>query len=234
METTALILAGGLATRLRPLTEKFPKALIPIHSRPFIAYQLQYLYQQGFRRVVISIGYEGEQIRKQVGDGTSFGLQIIYSEDGPKLLGTGGAVRKALADLSDPFIVLYGDSYLQEDYQKILQTFANQQDSQALMTVYKNSGQFDTSNVQFVDGQLELYDKKNPTAAMDYIDWGLGIIRKSAFQDFADREVFDLAELYTLLARKKKLFGYEVFERFYEIGSRQGIEQLESFLQKRM
>ncbi|MEM7183030.1 MAG: sugar phosphate nucleotidyltransferase [Spirochaetota bacterium] len=229
MDTSVLILAGGLATRLRPLTEKFPKALVPILGKPFIHYQLQLLQSEGFHNIVLCIGYEGEQIREELGDGSNLGVSIQYSMDGKVLLGTGGAVMKALPLLSDPFLVLYGDSYLQVSYAAVLEKMQVYPEMQALMTVYQNGGNFDTSNVHFENGKLLLYDKMNPRKEMNHIDWGLGILRKSCFADTTEAK-FDLAEVYMQLSQQKKLLGYEVFQRFYEIGSHKGIADLEDFL----
>lgn len=225
MNTSVLILAGGLATRLRPLTENFPKALIDINGVPFINYQLKMLKAQGFNNIVLCIGYEGKQIEDYILSQESFGLNIEFSYDGKELLGTGGAIRKALPLLSDPFVVIYGDSYLNANYRDILNYFLSYSDVKALMTVYKNADLYDKSNVLFQGGKLLVYDKKNRLPQMEHIDWGLGILKKSAFEDKKLNEKFDLAELYTSLVEKQLMIGYEVSERFYEIGSLQGIEE---------
>ena len=112
------ILAGGLATRLRPVTEDTPKALLDVAGKPFVVRQLEYLRQQGIVRVVLCVGYLGEQIRAVVGDGSALGLEVLYSWDGPQLLGTGGALRHALSALGEQFMVLYGDSYLPIDFRR--------------------------------------------------------------------------------------------------------------------
>jgi len=114
------ILAGGLATRLRPATEKTPKALLRVAGEPFIIHQLRLLHSHGFRKVVICVGYLSEMIEAELGDGTSLGMQIVYSSDGSTLLGTGGALKRALPKLGEQFLVTYGDSYMPVDYSAIL------------------------------------------------------------------------------------------------------------------
>jgi len=170
-----VILAGGLATRLRPLTETIPKSLVNINGEPFIVHQLRLLQRNGIKKVVMCIGYLGEQIIARIGDGSEFDLQVSYVFDGPKLLGTAGAIKKALPELPEHFFVLYGDSYLPCDYAAVQKSFLNCR-KQALMTVFKNNGQWDSSNVEFKFGQIINYDKKNKTDRMHYIDYGLGIL----------------------------------------------------------
>lgn len=228
MNVNVAIIAGGLATRLRPLTETVPKAMVPIHGRPFMEHQLELLASNGFEEAVVLIGFLGEQIRDHFGDGSGFGLRLAYSEDGETLRGTGGALRKALPLLTDPFLCIYGDSYLDVPYRPILQDFLRgDARNEGLMTVYRNQGLYDTSNVHFSDGRIVRYDKKDRTSEMKHIDWGLGILRKVAFDPFKARDTFDLAEVYENLVRRGVLQGFEVFERFYEVGSFDGIRDLE-------
>src|SRR5438552_18180093 len=124
-DTTVALLAGGLATRLRPITETLPKAMVEVASRPFVDHQLDLLRKSGFRKVVLCLGYRGEQVEEHVKDGIDFGLHVKHSFDGATLLGTGGAVKRAVPLLSDVFFVLYGDSYLPIDYASVLRAFEN-------------------------------------------------------------------------------------------------------------
>ena len=223
------ILAGGLATRLYPITETIPKALIDINGKPFIAHQFDLLTQNEIDRVVLCVGHLGEMIQDVVGDGSAYGLEVKYSFDGETLLGTGGAIKKALSLFDDEFFILYGDSYLTCHYRDIHTAFcANEQIG--LMTVYKNDNHFDNSNVIFRDGQIIKYDKNQQTPEMQHIDYGLGLLRKDAFDDFSSDQKFDLADVYQALVQQKQLLGYEVHERFYEIGSHQGIQELQQYL----
>lgn len=228
--TTVVILAGGLATRLRPVTERFPKALIDINGRPFIDYQLHLLKTQGLTDIVLCLGHEGQQVEDHLGDGGKFGMTIRYSYDGPTLLGTGGAVRKTLNLTTDPFFVTYGDAYLRGDYQAILRCFNALQTSASpppvgLMTVFRNDNQHDRSNVIFQDGKLRTYDKRKPSPEMHHIDWGLCLIRPMALENTPENMAFDLADTYSLLVANGRMVGYEVFERFQEVGSFDGIEE---------
>lgn len=222
------IIAGGLATRLRPLTETIPKALVDFHGEPFVAHQLRLLSGMGIQRVVMCIGFLGNMIRAAVGTGERFGLVVEYSEDGPALLGTAGAVYRAIPLLGERFFVLYGDSYLPCDYAAVQRAFElNGKDG--LMTVYRNEGKFDTSNVEFHGGRIVAYDKKQRTAAMNHIDYGLGVFHKRAF-DTVGQGWADLAGVYRNLLRNGQLAAYEVPQRFYEIGSTQGIDELRQYL----
>ena len=176
------ILAGGLGTRLYPLTERIPKALVEINGEPFLAHQLRLLRARGIERVVLCIGQHGERIREYAGDGARFGLAIDYSFDGPALLGTAGAVRQALPLLGDAFLVLYGDSYLPCSYEDVAEAFRTA-GQPGLMTVYRNEGRWDTSNVEFAGGRIVAYDKKDRTEGMQHIDYGLGVFSRAAFED---------------------------------------------------
>ena len=223
------ILAGGLATRLRPATEKIPKALVQVAGEPFLAHQLRLLHDAKLRRVVICAGYLGETIEAEIGDGVRFGMEIAYSFDGPRLLGTGGALRRALPLLGERFFVLYGDSYLRIDYGRVARAFLDG-GKPALMTVFKNEGRWETSNVWFEEGKICLYDKKSRTAKMRHMDYGLGILSAKALEGWQATEVFDLTSLYQELLAKNQLAGYEVAQRFYEIGSPEGLAELDVFL----
>ena len=221
------ILAGGLGTRLYPLTERLPKALIEINGEPFLAHQLRLLRARGIERVVLSIGQHGERIREYAGDGARFGIAINYSFDGPTLLGTAGAVRQALPLLGDAFFVVYGDSYLPCSYRDVQQAF-RAAGQPGLMTVYRNEGRWDASNVEFDAGRIVAYDKKNRTTRMQHIDYGLGVFSRAAFEGAPHT---DLAEVYRDLLRRGQLAAFEVHERFYEIGSFDGIAELSRYLE---
>lgn len=224
-----IILAGGLATRLRPITERIPKALVDVNGQPFIAHQLRLLYSYGIRRVVISAWYKGELIREFVGDGNRFGMNVKYVFDGEKPLGTGGAIRQALALIDEPFFVLYGDSYLPCDYADI-QAHFERYSQPGLMTIYRNHGKWDTSNVEMVNGQILCYDKKNHTPGMEFIDYGLGLFRPEVFASLEEGQPEDLAAIYQRLVADHNLLAYEVKQRFYEIGSFEGLNELDQLL----
>ncbi|MDD3179142.1 MAG: nucleotidyltransferase family protein [Opitutaceae bacterium] len=224
-----VILAGGLATRLRPITEKVPKLLVEVAGEPFFSHQLRLLKKNGLTRIVLCVGHLGEMIVDAYGDGAKWGVQIDYSFDGPKLLGTGGALIRALPKLGDSFYVLYGDSYLPIDYQAVGRAFLSA-GQPALMTVYENHERYDTSNVWFEDGRIRLYDKKNKVPQMRHIDYGLGVFRADVLAGYPRDAVVDLAAVQTDLCRRGQLAGYELTQRFYEIGSPAGLAELDALL----
>jgi len=278
------LLSGGLAVRMRPDTISQPKAMLLAAGKPFIEHQLKLLRGKGASRIVLCLGYLGEMIEQFVGDGSRFGLSVSYSYDGEKLIGTGGALKKAARGIDGPFFVLYGDSYLDVDYAKIEEAFLRSGAGyKGLMTVYRNEGRWDSSNVVFEDGEIVRYSKRRHGGDMKYIDYGLGILSAQVFDEFGrdcslnecappqperalpqperappqperapaqpedapsqlERDcttgatvspAFDLAEVYEKLAEQRLLMGYEVFERFYEIGSTEGLKELEQMIASR-
>lgn len=222
------ILAGGLATRLRPITEKIPKSLVPVAGRPFLAHQLEMLHARGLRRAVLCIGFLGEMIQREFGE-EAYGMKLEYSFDGEKLLGTGGAIKRALPRLGEEFFVLYGDSYLPIEYAPVSECF-HRSGKSGLMTVYHNEGKYDTSNVVFRNGEIAVYDKKVRLPEMRHIDYGLSLFKASVFDAYAGDQGFDLAQVMGRLVQAGQLAGYEVPERFYEMGSPSGLAELEKLL----
>lgn len=228
MTLPVAILAGGLATRLRPITEKIPKSLIEVAGEPFILRQLDYLRRQNIREVVLCVGHLGEMIEAVVGDGSRFGLRVSYSLDGPALLGTGGALRGAFRLLGESSFVLYGDSYLPVDFGAIEAEFRDS-NQPALMTVLLNQNRWDKSNVLFLDGKILEYNKAAPRADFAYIDYGLTIVKRDVLETYPANELFDLSVVYHRLSLEGGLHGYEVFDRFYEIGSPSGLKEADDF-----
>lgn len=224
-----VILAGGLATRLKPVTEKIPKSLVDVSGEPFIAHQLRLLRAKGIEHVVICAGYLGEQLQTYVGDGRKFGLRVDFSFDQPILLGTAGAIKKAMPLLGNAFCTVYGDSYLLCDYRMAHKAF-DHNGQLALMTVFRNEGQWDRSNVEFNQGRILRYNKQERDPRMHHIDYGLGVFHRVAFDLVQDGQPCDLAWLYQQLLHRGQLGGLEVSERFYEIGSFAGLEETRRFL----
>jgi NDP-sugar pyrophosphorylase family protein len=190
---------------------------------------LRLIKANGIDHVVMCVSHLGEQIQEYAGDGDRFGLRLDYSFDGPILLGTAGAIRQALPLLDESFFVLYGDSYLPCDFGKVGKAFADS-GKQGLMTVFRNEGLWDTSNVEFVNGQILAYDKRTTTPQMRFIDYGLGLFEQSAFRQLSGEGPWDLAKLYQKLLETGGLAGCEVLERFYEIGSVSGLNELSRYL----
>ncbi|WP_196807234.1 sugar phosphate nucleotidyltransferase [Candidatus Solirubrobacter pratensis] len=224
-----MILAGGLATRMRPATETIPKALLSVAGKPFADHQLRWLASDGVTDVVFAIGHLGGLIRDFVGDGAAWGLRVRYTDEGDRLRGTAGALRLAYDAelLENAFAVLYGDSFLSVDVGVAFAEFRRAR-RDVLMTVFRNDGA--CSNARLEGGSV-VYDKTaaDPAAVgMRYIDYGLSIIDRDAILPAVPPEaVMDLADLYRRLSLEGRVAGLEVTERFYEIGSPEGLAELE-------
>jgi NDP-sugar pyrophosphorylase family protein len=223
------ILAGGLATRLRPITATIPKALVEVAGEPFALHQLRLLARSGVERVVLCVGHLGEMVRERLGEAPVAGQRVAYAFDGPKLLGTAGALRRALPLLGPAFGVLYGDSWLEIDYAAVFRAF-EASGQPALMTVFRNEGLWDTSNTVFEGGRVLVYDKKQRTPAMRHIDYGFGILRAAVLEALPADAPADLADVYRDLAARGALAGFEATTRFYEIGSPAGLEETRAHL----
>lgn len=229
MTLPVAILAGGLATRLRPVTAAIPKSLVEVAGEPFACHQMRLLAKNGIERVVFCIGYLGKQIIDVLKDGSAFDLKVEYVFDCPVLLGTAGALKRALPQLGHEFFVLYGDSYLDCDYRGVEATYRASR-KQALMTIYQNNGKFDSSNVEFDGIKIVRYDKDARSTSMNYIDYGLGVLSAVCLDDIPVDVATDLAIIYKGLAEEERLASYEVAKRFYEVGSFAGIAELEAHL----
>lgn len=224
-----IILAGGIATRLGAVSEQTPKAMMPIGGKPFIDYQLRLLAEQDVNEVVLSVAHLGKKIEDFVGDGSRYGISVKYVYDGPKRLGTGGAIKAALNAVPDCFGILYGDTYLDIDYRPIYESFLKS-GKKGLMTVLQNENSWDKSNVLFEDGEIKIYDKHHPTAQMRHIDYGLSIMSKSCFDDYLDDQAFDLSEVFERTIKRGEMAGFEVHKRFYEIGTPESLLETEQYL----
>ena len=229
MSLPVAILAGGLATRLHPVTTTVPKALVEVAGRPFAEHQLDWLRSQGVDRVVFCVAHLGEMIRDALGNGSRWNLRIDYVFDGGTLLGTAGALKRALPVLGEAFFVLYGDSLLTCDLPTIERGF-RASGRAGLMTVFRNDDRWDRSNVLFKDGRLLRYDKVNRTPEMRHIDYGLGVLTDRALAPVPADRPSDLAAVYQRLLALDDLAGIETADRFYEIGSPAGLEETRAFL----
>ena len=229
MSLPVAVLAGGMATRMRPLTANVPKILLDLAGRPFAEHQLELLKRAGVTEVVYCLGYLSEQVIAALGDGSDWQMKFTYVVDGDKPLGTGGAVRLALPFLGDAFFVMYGDSYLRCDYGAIERAF-RESGKPGLMTVFRNEGRWDKSNVAFDDGRIVRYDKTSD-AGLRYIDYGLGVLTSRAFAPWSGDAPFDLTAVYQRLIERQELAGFEVTERFYEIGSLEGLAATRALLE---
>jgi NDP-sugar pyrophosphorylase family protein len=227
----AVILAGGLATRLRPLTETLPKCLVKVGGRPFLEYQLELLKKNGISRILLCLGHLSEMVTKYFQEGEKFGVSLSYSVEEERLLGTGGALRKAWLLLENEFLLLYGDSYLDFSYSEIIEHY-QKKPPVALLSVYRNQNQWDRSNAVVEDGYVKIYDKNNFLPEMQYIDAGLSILSKNVIREIPPHEFYDLADLYKSLVRRKLLQAYQIRQRFYEVGSTAGLQEFTALIEQ--
>jgi NDP-sugar pyrophosphorylase family protein len=228
---TLLILAGGMGTRIRALlAEGLPKSLVPVDGEPFVDRQMRLIARKGFRKVVFCVGYAAEPLIERLGNGSDFGLQIDYSSDGDGLLGTAGAIKKALRSTKDEDVaVMYGDSYLDVEYMPIYETF-KQSNKNALITVYRNDGKLIKSNMLLRNGSILAYDKSAAAPKdMAHVDFGLSFYKRAVFESVTDVPM-DLSVITQKLIAENQLAGYEVTTRFYEVGTPEGVRDLESYL----
>ena len=226
----AVILAGGLATRMRPQTLSVPKSLLEVGGRPFIAWQLERIAGSGFARVLLCIGHLGQAIREFVGEGSQFGLQVDYSDEGSRLLGTAGALRHAVDRLSESFLVTYGDSYLPFDYSQPLRDLRAHPQAQGTLAVFCNRGRWEASNT-VVEGEWVMrHEKGSRDPAFDHIDYGAIALRREVIATLAPDQPLGLDTVQAELARRGLLRAYRARERFYEIGSDEGLRDLEQLL----
>ena len=229
-----VVLAGGLGIRMRPATDALPKSLIPVAGRPFVDWQLDWLAAEHVDRVVCSIGHLGDMVRRHVGNGDRFGLEVTYADEGDRPLGTAGALRLASdKGMLDPtFFVLYGDSYLAVRFMSVLEEY-QRRGLPVLMTVYRDPGPLEHPNVVFEEGMVRRYEKGlvDPPPEMCFVDYGLSIWRREVIYNMVPSgEVVDLEVPFGLLSSSGQLAGYQVTERFYEIGSAEGLRALETYL----
>lgn len=234
-EMQVVVLMGGLGTRLKEYTKECPKSLVEVGGKPFFDYQLELLTAWGFKKFLFLIGYRADMIEEHYGNGADRGISIKYCYDGEKLLGTGGAVRRALDFLEEDFILMYGDSFMDIDYAQCVYRYleGKKEGARALMTVLKNNNRFDKSNVIMDRDNLVLYDKHNPSPEMDYIDYGVCMYEKSLFTPYEEDSVFDIAEIQHELSVKGQMTPMIVTKRFYEIGSPSSLEEFSGYVRKR-
>ena len=228
-----VILAGGLGTRLRPITEKTPKPMVEVGGRPFLEYIIHHLEQQGFRRLLLLIGYLGEHVEAHFGDGREWGVRIDYCREMTPL-GTGGALRNALGHLAEEFLLLYGDSYLPIDYRRVVKVFRSTRSS-ALMVVYDNN-LTDTgvkNNVAIDDDRyVTRYDKVGLNPELKYVEAGALCFQRHVFESLRSGKVISLEQsLFSRLIARRELRGFITSQRFYDIGTPERLLEFESIRQ---
>ncbi|MFQ6019657.1 MAG: nucleotidyltransferase family protein [Dehalococcoidia bacterium] len=224
-----VILAGGLGTRLRPLTERLPKCMVPVGDKPFLEHQIDLLRRSGIRDIVLCVGYLGEAVLERFGDGHRLGVHLSYSWERQQLLGMAGALKNAGPLLDREFFVTYGDAYLLLDYKAIMRRF-RQLDCLGLMVVYRNHNRLQPSNVDVREGKVASYSKERSGGGMVYVDEGLSVLRKRALKLIPEDVPYSQEEFYAELIRRDQLQAYETPQRFYEIGSPQGLAEFQHLM----
>jgi len=225
-----IILCGGLATRLGSLSKNIPKSMIKIKNKPFLEYQIENLKKSQIKNIVLCVGHFSEQIKNYFGNGEKFGVNIRYSHDGDKQLGPIGALKNAESLVEDTFFILYGDSYLNLNYQKMYFYFKNQT-KLGLMAVYKNFNRFDKSNITVKDNMVVAYGEKERTKDMIYIDYGTSLLRKKALNLIPKNTFFKTGEFFSNLISKDELLAFEVKERFYHIGNPDALKEFKNYIE---
>lgn len=226
-----VILAGGLGTRLKSVAGFLPKCLVPVAGKPFIEHQFALLAAGGMRDVLLCVGYGGDQVQAHIGEGSRWGLRVRYAcEDPASLRGTGGALVNALPLLDEAFMVMYGDSYLPIDYRALALRFLSSRD-EALMTVFRNEGAWDASNVRIQGDRVVFYSKSARPGEADYIDYGLSLFRRACIQAYSGALLpLDLARIQADLVQRGAMLAHVAPRRFYEIGKPEGLAELERVL----
>ena len=224
----AIILCGGKGNRIKKITKKKPKCLIDFYGKPFLLYQLKYLKKNHIKNVILSVGYQAEQVQNYVRDNIKF-MNVKIISDGKNLLGTGGAIKKSIKFLKDNFYVIYGDSYLNFNLNNL-----KSNNKISTMAIYKNQNKYDKSNVKRKNSNYIVYDKSKKKDKFDYIDYGVSYLEKKIFKNLKKNTRFDLSILLQKISKDKKLKGYVVKKRFYEIGSYSGIKQFKNFIKNEL
>ena len=223
MVKQAVILCGGLGTRLRPLTYDIPKPMIPFGDKPFLQILIDYFKAQGVEKFVFCTGHLHEQIEKHFGDGSQLGVEIVHSVE-LEPLGTGGALLNSRHLLDEQFFFAFGDSYLPLELRHLTRV---QKESNALgvITVYMNNDKIASNNVRIMpDGRVQDYIKKNPPTSMNGLEAGLSLFNKNIL-NHAPGRIFSLEEaIFPKLINPGKLFGLLTNQRFYDIGTPDGLE----------
>ena len=229
----AVILAGGLATKLRPVTEKMPKSMILVDGKPFLVHLLGLLKNNGIYDIVLCIGYLGGQVEDYFGDGSKFGVRIRYSKEEGELLGTGGALKQAERLLNDRFLMINGDTYLPIDYRNVERFFLDSE-KKSLMVVYhdKESKTRVKNNVE-LDEDLRVikYEKEGSDSKLKYIDAGTSLFKRETISLIEEGRPVSLEkEVFPTLIRQREMIAYIADQRFYDIGTFDGLRAFETFL----
>ncbi len=225
-------MAGGLATRIRPLTNEIPKSLVSIEERPFLQYQIELLTCYGIKDIILCVSYMGKKIENCFGDGNKYNARIIYSYEKEKLLGTGGALKLAEKNLKENFFLIWGDSYVNLNYKEMHDFHLKNSDNfDVTIAIFYNIRNYDKSNIVYKSGKIKKYEK-NSTDKMKYIDAGVMVINKKLLLRIPPGKVFQIENLFTKLAKEEKIKPFLIKKRYYEVGSLKGLNQFTKFVKR--
>ena len=233
-----VILAGGLGTRLKPLTDKVPKSMLEVEGKPFLEHQIELVKKHGLQNILLLTGHQGETIEKHFQDGSRFGVSIKYSRESSPA-GTAGALKLAEPLLPAGFLLMYGDAYLDFQYGRLWERFRHCA-RKAVMAIFRNDNRWGRSNVAY---DLPLVVRYCPASEADenrggqnplvYIDYGVSAISKDVLSAIPEGKPWSMEQVFAGLAAARQLDGFELFQRFYEIGSSEGLEDFRGFIRER-
>lgn len=225
-----------MGTRIERISNGLPKILLELNGISFLEIQFEHFYNKGFRSYFYISGYKStlilrklENIRIKYPDVT-----IVNLDEGKKRLGTGGALKKLINFLPDYFFLTYGDNFLNLNFSEMEQLFY--ESDKNLISIYKNKNKYDKSNIDFDERNKEIleYDK-NSNKTLSYIDYGISLWKKSWIEKYMpDNEIFGLDFFIKFSIEKREILAYEVYERFYEIGTPEAFNEFKKFYEKKI
>jgi NDP-sugar pyrophosphorylase family protein len=231
MSMQAVILAGGLGTRLGGLTAGLPKPMVDVAGKLFLEYELALLRRYGISDIVLCIGHKADVIEGYFGDGSRFDMSIRYSIEGDELMGTAGAVKQAEHLIQDDFLLTYADTYLQMDYHAAYETFASS-GRLGMMVVLPNDNGVETSNIIVEGDRVAVYDKFSLRPEMHHINFGVSYLRKAALNLVPAGQKYTQEDWYQDLIKDNNLGAFETHQRYYEIGSPDGLQEFRSLISR--
>jgi NDP-sugar pyrophosphorylase family protein len=228
----AVILAGGLGTRLGDLTRHLPKPMVPVAGRPYLEHQLAELRHQGITDILLLTGYLGDRIEAHFGDGCRFGVRVRYSRERTPQ-GTGGALRDASGLLAEEFLLIYGDSFLPIDYREVVRRLADDPAAVGVAVVYDNTESTTVpNNIALEAGYVSRYDKDGPrTPELRYVEAGVLAFRRCVVDFLPGGGPVSLEkEVYPALVSWRLLLGFVTRQRFFDIGTPDRLAVIERVL----
>jgi len=222
---TAVIMAGGQGTRLRPITFDVPKAMIKLGSKTILEHQIEWLSNSGIKNIILAIGYKGETIKEKFKDGSDFGVQIKYVEEEERL-GSGGALRMMKSLIHDPVVLLYGDILCHFDLYKMIEMHKqrNRAITVALKTV-EDPSRFGVAEIEGnkVTGFVEKPDAKN--APSNLINAGVFVLNPDSDRFFPEEKFFEFFQVLINSSKQGELTGYPFSGAWIDVGVPETLEK---------